>query len=344
MDRDGLISAVCGATAEARGNGVHFTRIDVENTAVTGENQFLFFLKPELTEATESLGDIMGYLLGTMADHGMAIESAAAISGEYLAKHGIVSEHYGIIDAAAKDPSSTITEAMRRVFEENFGLNSNDATLIGGVPYLQVHPELDSATLSNLWLERGYVRIGSGTYCQYVPEEDLYLVNGFYPRMLEHFTKERSCIVTFVLRSSTSWGVARGDFVGATAPAEAKAGSVRKGLLERQTDFKLGVVSPNLNGVHLSAGPVEGLVELMRFTQNREEPAARRDLTGFMFGKLLSEQFDANMIEEILGNCEVETESGVSTTFDITEELDSDDALLILRSTLDKKSRTPGGN
>ena len=341
MDKERLINEVCRATTEARRSGVHFIGIDLESVEATGKNQFLFFMKPELTEAITSLRQITGYLLDAMEDFGMAIESAAAISGAYLAKHGIVSEHYGIIDAAARDPGSTITEDMRGVFQESFGADSNGVRLVGGVRYLQDHPELDSATLSRLWLERGYVRLGSGTYCQHVAGEDLYLINGFYPRMLEHFTKEQSCIMTFVLRSSTSWGAARREFVGATAPADAKAGSIRNSLLERKQEFGLAAVSPNLNGVHLSAGPVEGLVELMRFTQNREEFSGRPNVADFMFGQVLSERFSPEVVEAILGNVPVETDSGIQTAFDITEELDSEEALTILASALEGRSRNP---
>ncbi len=334
MDSDRLVGAVGRAVVEAKSGGAHFIRVNSGNSKAIGKNQFLFFLKPELTEHTEALDSVTEYVLEKMAEHDMTIESVAAISGEYLAKHGIISEHYGIIDAAARDPSLTITPAMWNALESHFDVTRDAVKVIGGVPYLKQHNELDAESLSSAWLDRGYFRLGSGTYCQYIQGEDVYLVNGFYPRLLDHFTREETCIVTFVLRSSSSWSCARRDFVGATAPAEANKGSVRNGLLERQERFLLAEVSPNLNGVHLSAGPVEGLVELIRFTRNRDSTISGAELSEFVFGRTLAEHFNEAEIANILENSRVETDTGPSTTFDITEELDSDDALAILRSAI----------
>jgi nucleoside diphosphate kinase len=193
--------------------------------------------------------------------------------------------------------------------------------LVGGIEYLANHPDMDAAALSQKWLNGGYRRLGGGTYCQYIDKEDLYLINGFYPRLLEHFTKPGACIACFVVRGATPWKKARSEFAGATAPEEAVPGSIRNGLLTRKKEFGLPEVSPNLNGVHLSAGPLEGVVEIMRFS------ARHRELEDLVFGKMLIENFDGPDIDSMLSNSIVAARHGSTSCFDLTEELDSNDAI-----------------
>ena len=320
------------AVNAAKSSGEQFIEIPVGAAEPVGNNQFLFFLKPELTDAGDQFDTILDFIFQQLGQFRMEVESVSVISGEYLAKFGIISDHYGIIDAAAKNPAATITNAMWSSFEEHFDRRRDEVQVIGGIPYLSGHQELDPEELSRVWLERGYFRMGSGTYCQYVADEDLYLVNGFYPRLLHHFTRPASCIVSFVLRSQTAWKIARRDFVGATAPGEAVQGSIRNGLLVRKDQLGLPEISPNLNGVHLSAGPVEGLVELMRFTVNRLEAGGSATYADFLFGRLLAAIFEEATISSIVGNAVVATPSGKESVFDLTEEMDSTEAAAALQT------------
>ena len=53
--------------------------------------------------------------------------------------------------------------------------------------------------------------------------------------------------------------------IGTTDPSKAAADSIRGTLFADPAAFGLATVSSNFNGVHMSAGPLEGLVELVRF-------------------------------------------------------------------------------
>jgi hypothetical protein len=221
---------------------------------------------------------------------------------------------------------------MWNVFGSHFGKNPKHVRVIGGIEYLQERADLNAAELTRQWLARGFTRLGSGTYCQYVEEDDVYLVNGFYPKLLHHFSRKGSCIAIFVMRSDTLWQRMRKDFTGTTVPADAVKGSIRRELLDRKAEFGIKEVSPSLNGIHLSAGPVEGLVELLRFTADRTKGENSTDISEFIFGRRLVSEFDPDGIERILNNGVVENNEGETTTFDLTEELDSEDAVSALKS------------
>lgn len=297
-------------------------------TAPAGGSQMLFFLKPELMRSRR-LGLVAGMASRAFADHGLAVESVAVLSGGYLGEHGIVAEHYGVIDAVARDPAAALSGQARTRFRELYGRDA-DGRVTGGVAYLDRHPGLDAETLARAWLARPADKLAGGTYCQPLPEEGCYLINGFYPRMLRHFTAAGSRVAAFVLRGDTAWAAARQRFCGATDPARALAGSLRAELLRRQRELELPEVSANFNGVHLSAGPLEALVELRRFGSDLSRSPLQRPPEDFMFGRALAARLPADAVSALLRNPTVETPAGPRSVFDLTEEKDPPEALEIL--------------
>lgn len=317
MKHEELLASLTEAidTAKSGKKGyINFFNSEYEND---GTNEMLFFLKPELTTVNHGFASIADYILEKIDEYNFAITSGFAISGSHIEEANLIAKHYGIIDTAARTGSAAFSDSMWKAFEEQFGEGKNSAKVLGGIEYLRDHAELDPDKLSEQWVQNGYSKIGSGVYCQHIAEESVYLVNGFYPQLLRRFTQAGSCIACFILQGNTSWRAARSSFVGATAPDKAVSGSIRNSLLARKNEFGLDEISANKNGVHLSAGPVEGVVEILRFS---EQHAGLRDL---VFGRMLQESFTAEQIEKILSNELIETDDGAVSTFDLTEELDS---------------------
>jgi hypothetical protein len=246
-----------------------------------------------------------------------------------LEQHGIVAAHYGVIDAVARDPIANLSEVARSRFRELYG-HLVDARVVGGLGYLEGHPGLDAEELARAWLARGADKLAGGTYCQPLPDERVYLVNGFYPRMLVHFTKPSSRVAAFVLRGDLPWVRARRDLCGVTDPAKAVAGSLRAELLRRRDELGLGEISANLNGVHLSAGPLEALVELRRFASDLSRSSEPRPIADFAFGRALVDRVGARATRALLDNPTVSTQAGARSVFDLTEEKDPAEALEIL--------------
>jgi hypothetical protein len=334
-DRSGALAAVLGQAVARPDTSFYETADDAGGDAVTGAakpaaggSQMLLFLKPEVLRSPRlaAVGDMTEQAL---ARFGLTIERVVVLSGLYMEQHGIVAAHYGVIDAVARDPIANLSEVARSRFRELHG-HPVDARVVGGLGYLERHPGLDAEELARRWLARGADKLAGGTYCQPLPDEGLYLVNGFYPRMLVHFTRPASRVVGLVLRGDLAWARARRDLCGVTDPAKAAAGSLRAELLRGRDELGLGEISANLNGVHLSAGPLEALVELRRFASDLSRSSEPRPIEDFLFGRALVGRVGAKAAHALLGNPTVSTPAGARSVFDLTEEKDPAEALTIL--------------
>ena len=132
------------------------------------------------------------------------------------------------------------------------------------------------------------------------------------------------------LSNNLSWKDARDNFIGKTNPLDATIGSIRRTLYENKNILGLDEVSQGMNGVHLSAGPVEALIELKRFNSNFNDKKLIKDYSDFSYGTTLKENFNGSF-DEIVNNVNV-IDNGKSTSiFDLTEEKDSEVALNILK-------------
>lgn len=300
-----------------------------------GSNQFLFFIKPEII-ALKRTGDFTGVIrliLRGLADFGLAIENIRVISSKYLKQYNIIADHYGVINKLSKDATGNLSEEAKSNFEKSFKENVEETQILGAFEYLQRYPDLSASGLEALWVRAGYNKLSSGTYCAKLKNgrRSIFLINGFHPKQLDTYTQPESGIIVFTLRGSVKWSAVRQDFIGNTDPLTAIPRSLRNQLLCQKTEFGITEVSPKFNGFHISAGPVEGLVELCRF--NSEVVSANKIDTyaNFVFGKQLLRHFTERQITLILDNATVQYGTNKITVFDLTEEMDAKEAILCLR-------------
>jgi hypothetical protein len=196
---------------------------------------------------------------------------------------------------------------------------------------LEAFPGMTADALDYVWQNIPFHKLAGGTYAleMKIDGAPIYLVNGFHARQLQHFVQKGRCIVACTLRGDLDWSDARGNLIGSTLPTKAADGSIRKTLLEKKDALGLKAVTPSWNGVHLSAGPVEGLVELIRYQSN---PAAGVQLTAndFQFGKQLIEKFGLQRASELISNPDVTHNGARISVFDLTEELNASEAVELL--------------
>ncbi len=260
------------------------------------------------------------------------------LSGRFLEAHDVIASHYGVIDRVARDPRKHLAQGGVTRFEQIYGVAFAEARVVGAVRYLEERPEVSPEELSDRWLEEGYEKLAGGSYCLHLESEGLFVFNGFYPQLLRHYTREAARIVVFVLSGDPAWAAARRSLIGSTDPAAAETGSIRRELLESADELRLSAVTPNLNGVHLSAGPVEAVVELIRFTDDRT--GAPPSYGDFTFGETLLREFSVAATEAILSNPDVVVDGATVSIFDLTEELDADEAIRVLSAV---RGRIGGG-
>ncbi len=298
------------------------------------ENEFLFFIKPEITMKSPDpeFDQILEILFTQLEKFGLIPTDMRIMNAQYLKQYDIIARHYGIINAVSTDPLKHMTDDAKEKFTALTGKNIRDARVLGSLEISRMFPEFNATSLDYLWQNAKTDKLSGGTYLAkvMVDGQELFIINGFHPRQLEHYIKPGRCIVTMMLTGNLNWKEARNAFIGVTNPRDALAGSLRNLLLQHREMLGLSAVSSSWNGFHLSAGPVEGLVELIRYTSDFSQHE-HRSHNDFSFGTRLAELFSDEAIHRILNNAIVDTGTKRVSVFDLTEEKDSREAMEILQ-------------
>lgn len=300
----------------------------------SGENEFLLILKPEIfafTQPDQQLY-VLEIILNRLTQYRLSVNSFRVINAVYLEKYNVIAEHYGIINAAARDFKSVITNELQRKFENLYGQELAKSKVFGSIELPGKVPGITSEILQHLWSGSEIKRLSGGIYCAEVVfnDEKLYLINGFHPPQIEHFTSDRRMIVTMNISGVLDWAVARQNFIGNTYPEKAEKGSLRRDLSDRFGKLGFDAVSYVINYVHLSAGPLEALIELQRFNSDFQNHT-QASLFEFGFGNRLRDNFSEEQCNTILSNPTVLFDGKESSLFDLTEGLNSTDALVRLK-------------
>lgn len=313
--------------------GLCRTELIYSNQQPYGPNNWLFFIKPEITQplSTIKLEAIVALILEQLQQYDMTIHEVKLLSADYLKDHNLIKQHYGVIDTVATVGADALSEVGRERFKEIYGVEAGEVKTLGGLQLLEQYPFFNAHSLDCLWQNQENLKLAGGAYVEKVriDQETIYLLNAFHPRQLEHFTSTGRSIVVFGLSGSLSWKESRRNFIGATKPQTAEAGSLRRLLLEGKEAFGLPEVSQSYNGVHLSAGPVESLVESLRFESDHDS-GSLLDPSTLPFGRLCVEAFGC-VPESLLHNKLVTVDGHLKSVFDLTEELDSMDAIGVLK-------------
>ena len=316
--------------------------ISIYNNEIKKEkkNNFVFFIKPEITKPSDSidLAAILDLIFKKLDNFDVITTDVRLLSASYMDKHNIAARHYGVINAIARNAKGAMSQEAKDKFAALFGpIDENN--VMGGIEFQHAYPEWTAEKLDALWEKSDTVKLAGGTYCAKIDKDGkiIYLINGFHPMQLNHFIEKGRSIIVFNASSNLNWEELRGNLIGATNPKKAADSSIRAALFKAQNDLGLDNISQGYNGVHLSAGPVEGLVELIRFFGDEATPLDQQ-IQDYPFGRDLSGVFNSLTIKEILGNKNIQINNTVTNIFDATEEMNSDDALKFLQ-TLQQRSQ-----
>lgn len=297
-------------------------------------NEFLFFIKPEITlnDKNIKLPDILRMVLEKLDEYSFYKTSIRVINAKYLKTHKIINQHYGVISKLSSDLKKFITQSARDKFKVEYGIDFDSANVLGSIEFLKKFQFYTPTALSMLWQNSSFAKLSGGTYSQKLSfdGEDIYLVNGFHPRQLEHFTTPGRCIIVMNLVSDTNWDIARNKLIGKTNPKEAEKGSIRNLLYAQKDKFGLKNISSSWNGVHLSAGPIEALVELIRYNTNHDSGKSI-DISSFQFGNQLINEIGEKKSRELLKNPTVLYNDNKESVFDLTEEINSSDCINLVK-------------
>jgi nucleoside diphosphate kinase len=168
-----------------------------------------------------------------------------------------------------------------------------------------------------------------------------WLLNGFYAGMRSKFTDADAKIHWYVVEWSTAsstWENFRGSILGATDPATAEEGSLRRQIFD---DWKnLGLASePNVgdNGVHASASPFEALAEELNWLQRKvsQQPFGAALLAGGLTEAQVLDWSKDPQVDLKAG--------GKGSLFDQVEDQSVDDCLATLQSLAGVEAKAQDG-
>lgn len=296
-------------------------------------NQLLFFLKPEITALGAAADRALDAAEVALSDWGCSIDGVALLGPTYLQTHHLIERHYGLINLYSTAGSTALSEvAIDATRAWLAKLDYDDVELLGAHEYLRRAPELSSSRLLELQQSASHtMKVAGGAYASVLDPGDgpVAVINGFHPAQLDHFYTASAPILVATIRTQSNWKALRRDMIGATNPSSAAEGSLRRQFLDEAVDLGLPAIDGMRNGVHLSAGPVEAAVEVLRYileAPDSPEPAP----TNTNLGALLGQQLGAARTDQLLANPDIAAEGQSGSVFDLTEEMNTGDALSLL--------------
>jgi len=329
-----MIDQICEAFLESTANGASAeARIVKPYEAPTdaGTHQFVLFIKPEATAVDEGvdLAAILKTVTSCLDTFDVEVGAVSVLNGPTLKAQQIMDRHYGVINAISKGGVDAISASAKEKLQADFGDDIAAGTpVLGGHQFIEANPDFSALALSTINDNIGTSKLAGGTY---ILQLDLFgkkqlILNPFHPYQLVPFTSEGKAIVVMECRSKTAWADLRGKLTGTTNPATAEEGSIRQQFLANQDALGLPAVNQGSNGIHLSAGPLEGMVELQRFFADHSTGTAlAADQTAF--GQLMAAKgISADRITELCGNCDLDVNGDQVSAFDLTEEIDADES------------------
>jgi len=305
----------------------------VEIGRETHRNELLLFVKPEIfmVKNTAQVEAALDLVFAKLAEFGAIVSGVAVVGGKVLEEAEIMNRHYGYINRLSRFASQMVDAEDRSKIAEALGIPTLEGIAIyGGHEYLKAHPGEDCFALDTLWFTKKSLKIRSGFYVQHYTKdgEDFILVNGFHPAQLLHFTDPTHRIVLVLVHSDTPWATLRNEMVGATFPEKAVPHSIRGTLYAHAEDYGLGTVSIANNGVHLSAGPFEGLFEINNFFGKILDLDIEKQ-PPLLLKKMLAAGLPMQTALKALENPIVSETPKPTDLFTATEDVDSDAAVAL---------------
>jgi nucleoside diphosphate kinase len=157
-------------------------------------------------------------------------------------------------------------------------------------------------------------------------DQPIFVINGFYMSMREKYTKKDVCVHYYLVEWDSvqlSWEDFRAKVLGATDPATADSGSLRRVIYDRWEELGLAAC-PDVgeNGMHGSASPFEAMAERMNWLgETLEKDKFAKTLSAAGVKKTLITDWTKDPQVEVPG------QDGKVSLFDSLEDMNSDECL-----------------
>ncbi len=301
------------------------------------QNELLLFTKPEifLVPDRRQSEKIVDLVLDKISAFDAHIVGITVVGGRVLDEMEIMNKHYGFINVLSRSASNVLNAEDRKKIADALDMPIDGYDVLGGHEYLKEYPQETGSSLDRLWFTGKSTKIRSGFYVRPVEKEGrrIILVNGFHPEQLSHFIDPSHKIVLMLLHSNTDWPALKNEMVGATFPEKAAPGSIRGTLYANPKEYGYEEVTIANNSVHLSAGPFEGMFEIVNFFGQIKD-LDLHTLPPLTLRRMLEAGIDYQHAVSALDNPQL-TRSGKSVDlFTATEDMNTDDAVALYKSSL----------
>lgn len=331
-----ILEALAGV-AGAKGASEQWLR-PLGESKLGGRNHGVLFLKPECLALEDGVDvkAILKLVLAALKKHEVKTGAVRLMNGPYLGRYRIMEQHYGVINRASRLGEKALSAPTR----EKLAKECPDFDrILGAHELIEQYPEISPFALNVMTDTIGTKKLAGGKYyfVLTVAGERIVVLNPFHPQQIAHYTQAGKSILIFECQTDTDWEVLRRDMTGATDPTRAVEGSIRRMLLENKDKLGLRDVSTASNGVHFSAGPLEGMVEFCRFFSDH---AKKQHISPVEtpFGQLLASRGVSD--KEIVALADNPILGGEDGTyaFNLTEEKNADAAAELLAKKAKKKA------
>jgi len=311
-----LMSIIQTAKAENSRAGDVYTATDVP------VNEFCLFFKPEVFAAGVRSDKIVEAVLSRLGAEGIEVTHAVALPADYLRKYEIMNQHYGVIDRISRRGEAELASEARAKLKDLLGDESR--TFLGGHQFLDRYPFFTAPALAVMYDNGRNHKLAPGTHCilLHVRGVPIVLFNGFHPEQIEHYVAPGQIILALVCRGSANWKFLRQELTGATNPARGPESSLRREIYENRDSYRLAEVSSGRNVIHVSAGPVEGAVEIARFFSDYQG-GHTIEFGQTSFGRAAIAAVGESAASTLAYNGLLSIAGEVGPAFDLTEEMDS---------------------
>ena len=327
-----IMKAVSELSA-AKGPGERWI-VPLSDDPPAGRNHFVLFLKPEVLDVGDGVEveAIINLVAAALKANGVRTGAVRVLNGQYLGRYHIMEEHYGVINRASRLGEKALSPATRAKLSEEV---SGIGRILGGHEFLEKFPHVSAFALNIIADTIGTKKIAAGKYYGVlnVEGERVVVLNPFHPEQVEHYTSPGRTIVVIECATDTDWSVLRQKMTGATNPAKAEPGSIRKTLLDKKTRLGLRDVGTATNGVHCSAGPLEAMLEFSRFFSDHQEKKLIKLADTPFGGELARYGLGKKEIAALAKNPVIGKAGAGNYAFNLTEEKNSDAAAGLLAQT-----------
>lgn len=233
-------------------------------------SQLILMIKPELLDLSSGVDvpqvlELVGRHMERLGlrDHAMTVHSAAA-----LQRDRAIESHYIILNRVSRlGPEALAESATQRL--EAFARTHGDepGIALGGHAFLEQHQDFSAHALETICRNTETVKLGNGAYANrfLLDGERQIVLNAFHPQQLARFYRPGNAFLVVECRSELTWIEIRRRFIGETDPSEAAPQTLKALLHERARSLGLRGFSIGLNGVHVSPGPIDGMLSVLRF-------------------------------------------------------------------------------